>query len=299
MYPELFTIPGTGITLYSFGLMVAIGVAVASWILSIELRRKQALGLIKGSKVRVTKVTQSAKGKTKIENLTPADRTTNIAIIAAFSGIVGAKFFFLLEHLEQFSADPIGMIFSGGGLTWYGGLVGGTIGVILYAKLTKISVPHLADAIAPALILGYGIGRIGCQLAGDGDWGIPSDPDAKPSWLPDFLWAETYPNRIYRGSEIPETGVYPTPLYETIMSFIICGILWFFRKHQHKAGWLFMMYVVWVGIERFLIEKIRINVTYDVFGFQLSQAEAISVVLIIAGSVGMYLLRGRGKEVQK
>ena len=289
MYPELFTIPGTEITLYSFGLMVAMGVAVASWVTAKELRRKQSIGQIGSVKLKV----KQKGGKTKMENASPADLITNIAIIAAAAGIAGAKFFFLLEHLEQFSADPIGMIFSGGGLTWYGGLLGGTVGVVLYAKLKNISIPHLADAIAPALILGYGIGRIGCQLAGDGDWGIPSDPDAKPSWLPDFLWGETYPNRIYRGSEIPETGVYPTPLYETIMSFIIFSILWFFRKHKHKAGWLFMMYVFWVGVERFLIEKIRINVTYDVLGFQLSQAEVISVILIAVGIIGVIIMRGK------
>ncbi len=293
MHPELFTIPGTEITLYSFGLMVALGVMVASWLSGFELQRMVNTGRVPTVKAKVKE-----KGKAKIVNISPADLMTNIALIAAGAGIMGAKFFYLLEHLDQFWADPVGMIFSGGGLTWYGGLLGGTIGVVLYAKWKKIPVRDLADAMAPGLILAYGIGRIGCQLAGDGDWGIPSDPDLKPAWLPDFLWAETYPNRIYKGADIPETGVYPTPLYETIASLLIFSVLWSLRKHTNKAGWLFSLYVFFVGFERFLIEKIRINETYEIFGLQMSQAEVISVLLMVLGLVGVFMLR-RSRSVDK
>ena len=103
----------------------------------------------------------------------PSDRTGDITVVAAITGILGAKIFALIETPKQFFADPIGELFSGSGLAIYGGLIGGALGVISYIKWKKISVPHFADAVAPGLILSYGVGRMGCQLSGDGDWGIP------------------------------------------------------------------------------------------------------------------------------
>jgi phosphatidylglycerol:prolipoprotein diacylglycerol transferase len=144
----------------------------------------------------------------------------------------------------------------------------------------------MLDAVAPALMLGYAIGRLGCQLAGDGDWGIPADMTLKPAWLPDWLWAQTYDGNIV-GVAIPSPGVYPTPIYESAMALAMFGVLWLLRSEAHRAGYLFSVYLLLAGFERLLIEKIRINVEHSVLGVSLTQAEAISLLLIVAGSVGV------------
>ena len=108
----------------------------------------------------------------------------------------------------------------------------------------------MLDAVSPALMLAYAIGRIGCQISGDGDWGIAADLAAKPGWLPDWLWAQTYDGNI-AGVLIDPPGVYPTPIYESVMAFIAFAMLWRLRKQGHKPGWLFGLYVLLVGLERF------------------------------------------------
>jgi phosphatidylglycerol:prolipoprotein diacylglycerol transferase len=138
-------------------------------------------------------------------------------------------------------------------------------------------------------MLAYAIGRIGCQISGDGDWGIAADLAAKPDWLPTWLWAQTYTGNV-AGITIEPPGVYPTPLYEVVMSALAFALLWSLRKHAHRAGWLFAVYVLLVGVERLLIEFIRVNTTYDLFGFAVTQAQIISVVCIGAGITGMIRL---------
>jgi phosphatidylglycerol:prolipoprotein diacylglycerol transferase len=144
----------------------------------------------------------------------------------------------------------------------------------------------MLDAAAPALMLGYGIGRLGCQLAGDGDWGIAADMALKPGWLPDWLWAQTYAGNIL-GVVLPAPGVYPTPLYECAAALVLALVLQLVRSPRHRAGFVFSLYLLLAGFERLLIEKIRVNVEHDVLGMALTQAELISVVLIVAGLVGM------------
>ena len=109
-------------------------------------------------------------------------------MIAAISGIIGAKIFANLENWDDFLNDPLGQIFSFSGLTFYGGLIFGTITVILYAKKHNIKITYLADVFAPSLILAYGIGRFGCYFSGDGDWGITSNMSQKPIFIPDWFW---------------------------------------------------------------------------------------------------------------
>jgi phosphatidylglycerol:prolipoprotein diacylglycerol transferase len=144
----------------------------------------------------------------------------------------------------------------------------------------------MLDATAPSMMLGYGIGRLGCQIAGDGDWGISANMTLKPSWLPEWLWAQAYDGNI-AGVTIPPPGVYPTPIYEIAMALASFLVLWFLRSHNNRPGYLFSVYLLLAGFERILIEKIRINVRYDVFGAYVTQAEAISCLLIIAGLFGV------------
>jgi prolipoprotein diacylglyceryltransferase len=172
----------------------------------------------------------------------------------------------------------------------------------------------VADACAPALMAAYGIGRIGCQLSGDGDWGLPNS-NPKPNWmsaLPDWMWAYDYegnvlgrdlgspgnPVQIVEGgiTYIYEGNAWPTPFYETLMAFAIFGILWSVRKKIKIPGVLFSIYLVFNGIERFFIEKIRINPDYHFLGIDATQAELIAVLLFILGLLGIFYFSKNPKK---
>ncbi len=224
------------------------------------------------------------------------DQMWPIVFIAVVFGIVGAKIFHQLENLDDFLRDPMGSMLSFSGLTFYGGFIVAAFAVAIYGEKHGIPWRHIADCVAPPLIIAYGIGRIGCQVAGDGDWGIVVTM-AQPGWLsflPDWLWAYNYPHNILNQG-IPIEGcvgphcyqlsqaVYPTPIYETLMSFLIFGILWSIRKRLTIPGALFAIYLMFNGLERFLIEKIRVNNVFDFMGMNLTQAEIISTILFIAG----------------
>ncbi len=248
--------------------------------------------------------------KEKIEVLYPHHRVGDITIIAAVAGVVGAKIFDTLEHLDDLMRDPIGTLFSGGGLAIYGGLIFGFLAVFWYLKRKNIPPIHVMDAVAPALIIGYGIGRLGCQFSGDGDWGIVAA--AQPDWwfLPDWLWSFDYPRNVlgwHDGIKVEgctgifcnrlEQPVYPTPIYETFMALAIGGILWLLRKPlQFIPGMLFFLYLILNGIERFWIEKIRINERYKLMGIEYTQAELISLMLFLIGAVGCFVLWRRYKK---
>jgi prolipoprotein diacylglyceryltransferase len=240
----------------------------------------------------------------------------NITLIAAFFGIVGAKLFHLLENPAEFMLffkEPSLENFLSG-LTIYGGLIVGGAAVIIYGRRKGIPSLHLIDSGAPSLILSYGIGRIGCQISGDGDWGI-ANAAPKPSWLnwaPDWLWAYHYPNnvngvgaRIPDGSSWPvfegygtylDPAVFPTPVYETTMAVIIFAVLWALRRRLKIPGFMFGLYLALNGFERFWIEKIRVNSVYQIFGMNITQAEIISVMFMIAGITMMLLLRSRFRK---
>ncbi|MBU1008812.1 MAG: prolipoprotein diacylglyceryl transferase [Bacteroidetes bacterium] len=228
----------------------------------------------------------------------PYELTPVIVLIAAVTGILGAKLFHILENLQAFAGNPAGMLFTFDGLTFYGGLLTAAFAVAWYGQKNGIHWRQLGDMIAPSLILAYGIGRIGCQFAGDGDWGIVNTMP-KPAWLsliPDWLWAYHYPHNIL-GEGIPIAGctgrycfqleqpVFPTPVYETIMSLALFAILWLIRKRLAVPGMLFAVYLILNGMERFLIEQIRINNTLDLFGIMVTQAQLISTGLILTGIV--------------
>lgn len=278
--------------IYSFGLMLAIAILTAAWLTSRELDRMYRQGRIGGVRVPVEDDKKRKRGHTR--EASPSVLVGTLAIVAAVGGIVGSKIFHILENLDQFALDPIGMIFSTGGLTFYGGLIVAGGSIAWYVNKKGLSIGAFADAVAPGLMLAYGIGRIGCHLAGDGDWGIAADIAAKPDWLPMWLWAETYPNAII-GS--PPEPVYPTSIYEFVMAALIFGVLWAVRKHPYKNGWLFSLYLVFNGIERYLIEQIRVNNVLDFIFFRATQAEVIAVLTCLAGIAGLvYTSRERRED---
>ncbi len=236
----------------------------------------------------------------KVEkNIYPSQRVGDITVIAAIFGLLGARLFSILENLDSFTRDPLGQLFSGSGLTVYGGLILAFIANYIFVKRHKIPPIHVMDSIAPALILGYAVGRLGCQLSGDGDWGIVNEL-AKPSWffLPDWMWAYDYPHNVLNEGIAIEgctdkycsrlsSPVFPTPVYEILASVLIFVILWVLRKKIKITGFIFFLYLVLMSIERFFVEYIRVNPQYDFFGSDLSQAQIISVGVFICGLIGL------------
>lgn len=250
---------------------------------------------------------EAAKHKMQQSTITvhPYEHMTNIVFIAGIAGLLGAKIFHNLEYIEDFIQNPIDALLSFSGLTFYGGLIIASIAVLLYTRKQNIPTVHMIDAAAPGLMLSYGIGRIGCHLSGDGDWGIVNTAP-KPDWmgfLPDWIWSFKYPHNVVNEgipiagcegrfcNELP-LGVFPTPFYEVIMALGIFILLWGIRKKITTAGVLFCIYLIFNGAERFLIEKIRVNSTYKIGQLAITQAEIISFCMIIIGVSGtIYLLR--------
>tara|TARA_B100001758_G_scaffold81904_1_gene69629 strand:+ start:38222 stop:39388 length:1167 start_codon:yes stop_codon:yes gene_type:complete len=253
-----------------------------------------------------------AKPKLIEKEVHPFQLAGNMTMIAAISGIIGAKIFHNLENIDLFLADPIGQLVSFSGLTFYGGLIAGTIAVIWYGKKYNIKPLHLADSAAPGLMLAYGVGRIGCQVSGDGDWGI-DNLATKPDWmsfLPDWMWSYNFPHNVIRaGVPMDDCGdkfwhpycyelinpVWPTAFYEVVMAMLIFSFLWLIRKRIKIAGIMFFSYLILNGIERFFIEKIRINTEYNILG-GITQAEIISFCLIFIGSIGCIFLYTKNKK---
>ena len=297
--------------------------------------------LLAYSRYRSKKKHQLEKPVLREELVMPHQRVGDFTVIAAVGGLIGAKIFDSLENWHSYMQDPLHSFLSFSGLTFYGGLFVAGLGIAWYARKKQINIWQLADAFAPAMMLAYGLGRIGCHMAGDGDWGIynsaylndghggviPTPPGGfqqalhqyqdffllnygsfdrvphayflKPHWLsflPDWLFAFTYPHNINNeGVPIPGcTGlhcamlpvpVFPTPLYEITVCLILFGVLWYLRKRIFRPGLLTAIYLIMNGTERFLIELIRVNTKYDILGIHPTQAELISLLLIMAGVV--------------
>ena len=252
----------------------------------------------------------------------PHDRIGDITIIAAVAGVVGAKIFAMLEDLDlvfsgQLSfSEFLGQFFSGSGMAIYGGLIVAFFAVYYYLRRYQIKPIHVMDAVAPALLVAYGIGRLGCHLSGDGDWGIPIEAFSetgdllysytKPDWIPQWLWAQDYPHNVLNEGEAIEgctwrycsrlpIPVFPTSIYETTMAVGLGALLWGLRKRIVIPGMLFFLYLVCNGFERFWIEKIRVNERYDILGLQSTQAEFISVILMLIGIIGCVVLWRRSR----
>ena len=279
------------------------------------------------------------KPEKRVIRIWPHERVGDIAVYAAIAGFIGAKLFDNLENWDRFIQDPIGNLLSPSGLTFYGGLILATIVILWHAKSKKINIRHLIDSAAPALMIAYAIGRIGCHVAGDGDWGIFNSAykvnqnnkiveaaewefhqvlmdnqdytkvlvaeygniDKIPhasfkglSFLPNWFWAYNYPHNVNEQGTLIKgcegqfcyqlsPPVFPTTLYEIIAGMILFLMLWTVRKKINPPGQLFGLYLMMNGLERFLIEKVRVNTTYTIFGFHPTQAEIISSCLFFMG----------------
>jgi phosphatidylglycerol:prolipoprotein diacylglycerol transferase len=229
----------------------------------------------------------------------PHQRIFDITMVAALYGIIGSKLFSILENFGSFVKDPLGEIFSGSGLTIYGGLILAFVMVYRYVEKRGIHPIHMMDVAAPCMMIGYCVGRMGCHFSGDGDWGIVNEL-SKPGWFifPDSWWAYSYPHNVLNEG-VPIEGctwryckelspkVFPTPLYEVILAGLITLILWLLRNVIQRAGVMFFLYCSLNGIERFFIEFIRVNPRYKVLNMNFSQAQFIAIVLIITGIIGM------------
>lgn len=364
--------------IFSYGFFLALGFLFAAWTLSIELKRKEKLGLLKPFKQTITKGEKATpvdfivsgllgalagykliyvlmhyrtfadnpqqilfspegswlgaiagaaafvylkyrnnakeqldKPKTEVVEVHPHQTVGDLTIVAAITGIIGAKLFYFFEspgNFTEFLEDPFGSFF--GGLTVYGGLILGSISVIWFSKKRGMNAVHIADAAAPGLFLAYVFGRQGCQVSGDGDWGIVNTL-TKPdwlSWLPDRLWAFDYPhNIINEGVKIPgcmeahcyvlPEAVFPTPMYESFMTLALFFLLWSLRKRITIPGLLFSFYFILNGIERFLIEQVRVNTKLEVGGAMLTQAEVIAILFSLFGvASAIYFFRKRGSS---
>lgn len=223
----------------------------------------------------------------------PHEMVGDIIVLAAITGVLGAKLLSLIENYEDFFADPVGQILSFSGLTFYGGLIGAGLAVAWYVKQKKgaLSFVHMLDVAAPAIMIGYAVGRLGCHFSGDGDWGKPNLLE-NPG-LPDWAWSYDYPNNVL-GRGVPfemadgtmshrlEQGVWPTSVYEFLLGSGIFGFLIAIRKKLSIPGLLFSIYLMLNGLERFLIEFIRVN---DRYAFNLSLSQFIALGLVVFGLV--------------
>jgi phosphatidylglycerol:prolipoprotein diacylglycerol transferase len=255
MYPillqnELFTI-------YSLGVLWALAAVCAGYVIRLELKRYR---------------------------LDP-ELASSMVFAAAAGGLVGARLLLILEEWNDFLRSPWNFIFSGAGFSWYGGLIGGAIAVTWWVRRHRILWTKAADISAPALALGYGVGRIGCFLAGDATWGKVTD----------VPWAMAFPNAV-AGWADPLTGVpyppgvrvHPTPIYETILSLLVFGILWSLRKKGYPGGAIFWLYLILAGSMRFLVEFLRVN---PVIALGMTEYQWISFMLVLLGG---YLLYRKG-----
>ncbi len=247
MYPTLIDFGHFGI--HSYGLMLACAFITIVFVLQHELKRRGFVSEIASA----------------------------IVMAAGIGGVVGSKLYSALQD-GQLRFDEL---FSTSGLVWYGGLIGGSLAASLYILRSPNPYLPTIDIIGPTLLLGYGIGRIGCFLAGDGDYGPPSD-------LP---WAMAFPN----GTVPTDVPVHPTPLYETLISLAFFGILWTQRRRiENTPGVMFGASLVLLGVERFIVEFWRINPPVLA---GLTTAQVFSVFLVIFGIGFIFWMRSRPKTV--
>jgi phosphatidylglycerol:prolipoprotein diacylglycerol transferase len=251
MIPELFKIGP--LTINSFGVMAMLAFLIPTLLLRKEVKR---------------------------HSLNP-DLANGIAIAAMVGGFLGARIYYIIERWDQFLANPADYIFTGAGLVWYGGLLGGLVAVWWYIKRQKVSFILISDLMAPLLALGQTFGRMGCLLSGDGDYGPPTD----------VPWAMSFPKGIIPTSE----QVHPTPIYDMILLLSIFVLLWSIRKKEITPGIKISLYFTLLGAERFVTEFFR-N-TSEVF-LGLTTAQLISVILMLAGAAAIVMLLARKSKKQ-
>ncbi len=202
----------------------------------------------------------------------------DITLWAYVGGWVGARLFIIPTGWRYFVDAPVAFLLSSSGWVWYGGVIGGAIAVALWARRERLTFLFVGDIVAPALALGLAIGRIGCQLAGDGDYGIPTD-------LP---WGMSYPNGV-----VPTVQrVHPTPLYEMILNLIIFAVLWRQQRPRRDDGYLLGQYLVYSAVVRFGVEFLRRNPAWLV---GLTTAQWMSVGAAALGVALLWWARRAGR----
>ncbi len=223
------------------------------------------------------------------------EKAWDFIVMGVLGGILGAKVYYVLLNYQDLIADPVGSIFSRGGMVWYGGFLGGLAAVSWEVKKSGLRWPQMADLIAPVLAIGYAVGRMGCFLVGD-DYGRPTDawfgvkfpqgaPPTRASVIESHFGVEVDPYFVERfGDVIP---VHPTQLYEVVMSLMIFGFLWRIRKHHYAEGWIWWIWFVLAGAERFLVEFVRLK--DDRFLGMFTMAQLISLLLIFIGIQGVMI----------
>ena len=203
---------------------------------------------------------------------------SSAVVWAAVGGIVGARLWLVLDAWPEFVRAPADFLWNGGGFVFYGGLVGGALAVTIFFRRAGIPWLRGADVAAPAIALGQAIGRLGCQLAGDGDWG-------KETTLP---WGMAYPYAVVGWDKPPGVRVHPTPLYEAAAYMAIFALLWRLRREPAPDGAILALYLVLSGAARFLVEFVRVNPR---IAFGLTEAQLVSLTLVVVG--GWWLLSRR------
>ena len=253
---------------------------------------------------------QLAQPVTQQVSVHPHELMGNILLWAAVAGFAGAKIFNALENWDDFLHDPVGMLIGFAGLTFYGGLICGGAAVLYLANKHGVKPLTMLDIGGPGMMLSYGIGRIGCQMSGDGDWGI-DNLSPKPhwlSWMPDWMWAFRFPHNVNEvGEKIPgcfgrfcnvlSQPVYPTSFYESIICILLFFFLWSIRDRIKTPGIMFGIYMVLAGVERFFIELIRVNTKYKIGGLEFTQAELISVCMVLGGGILIVIAKNKSKQL--
>jgi phosphatidylglycerol:prolipoprotein diacylglycerol transferase len=243
LYPIIFELGP--ITIYSFGVLMAVGFYVAALATVSEYQRRGG----------------------------DPDPMWNLVVWIFVAGLVSSRVLSLFNDPAALMRDPLHEVFSGSGFVWYGGLIGGAAAAALLVRRYRIRFPLLLECAAPGLAIGQAIGRIGCHVSGDGDWGIPTD-------LP---WGVAYTNAIVGWPYTdPDIVVHPTPLYEAAAYTLVFAVLWWLRKRNPPECTLFGLYLIGASAARFAVEFIRIN-PHVAFG--LTQAQLIAIVLFCAGIV--------------
>jgi phosphatidylglycerol:prolipoprotein diacylglycerol transferase len=274
---------GIYIPVYTYGFFLVLAFTLAFFIFYLELKRRE--------------------NKKEI----PADSKKLIlwfVVVIVLSSLIGLKLFHILDHWRHFLKAPLKQLLSFNGVSFYGGLIFGSIAALIYANKKNISHLRMLDIGAPGILIGYGIGRLGCQLSGDGCWGIPNTIPT-PLWLaflPDWVWGFRYPHNVFNvGIRIENClgancfilpgPVFPTPLYESFIAMVSFTILWSIRKKISIPGWIFSYFLILYSISRFFIEFIRINPKYSFIGLTLSQAQYLSIMTFITGIISLWYFR--------
>jgi len=271
MIPVLFKLGP--ITVYSYGMMMALGFLAADFVVSSECKRR---------------------------GLNP-DFASALVVWAAIGGIACSRLYSVIDNFQAYEHDPWSIILSGSGFVWYGGLIGGLLAAILVARYYRISIGATADMAGPALVIGQALGRIGCHLSGDGDWGMPTTlpwgvqyPNAIVGWGPSTV-LKTDANHHLVSAFFPGVRVHPTPIYEAIAYTLIFLFLWSRRTKTTVPGQIFYLYMMLAGTARFLVEFLRVNPRV-LMG--LSEAQLIALTMMVVGTT-LYIytsITARGDE---